>query len=190
MYAVIRTGGKQYRVKAGDVLKIEKIEKSLGEEFDLSDVLMISGESSHVGSPLVKDGKVTVVVTQQSKSPKIIIFKRRRRQGYRRLTGHRQPYTEIFVKSIVAPNGEKVITEKNAPVKDPQKKIERAMAQMEKELQAAGTQKPKAAKRKAAKAAPVKKAAVAKRAPTKAKAKKTAAKKAAKTTGKKTTKKK
>lgn len=189
MYAVIRTGGKQYRVKAGDVLKIEKIEKSLGEEFDLSDVLMISGESSHVGSPLVKDGKVTVVVTQQSKSPKIIIFKRRRRQGYRRLTGHRQPYTEIFVKSIVAPNGEKEITEKNAPVKDPQKKIERAMAQMEKELQAAGTQKPKAAKRKAAKAAPVKKAAT-KRAPTKAKAKKTAAKKVAKTAVKKTTKKK
>lgn len=176
MYAVIRAGGKQYRVKAGDVLKIEKVEKSLGEEFDLQDVLLVAGESSHVGTPLVKDAKVTVVVTQQSKSPKIIIFKRRRRQGYRRLTGHRQPFTEIFVKSIVAPNGEKETTEKNAPVKDPAKKQARVAAEMEKSAQAPGAKKTSA--KKTVKAAAPQKAA-AKRAPTKAKAKKTAAKKAA-----------
>lgn len=176
MYAVIRAGGKQYRVKAGDVLKIEKVEKSLGEEFDLQDVLMVAGESSHVGTPLVKDAKVTVVVTQQSKNPKIIIFKRRRRQGYRRLTGHRQPFTEIFVKSIVAPNGEKETTQKNAPVKDPAKK----QARMEAEAAQQADGGKKVATKKAAKA-PAKKVAAAhkKRAPTKAKAKKTAAKKAA-----------
>ncbi|MCC6137498.1 MAG: 50S ribosomal protein L21 [Bdellovibrionaceae bacterium] len=125
MYAVIRTGGKQYKVKAGDLLRVEKLEKNLGEEFDLGDVIFVSGESSHFGSPLVKDAKVTVVVTNQSKNPKIIIFKRRRRQGYRRLTGHRQPFTELFIKSIVAPNGEKVVTDKTAPVIDPAKKAAR-----------------------------------------------------------------
>ena len=110
MYAVIRTGGKQYKVKAGDVVRVEKLEKNLGDEFDMNEVLIVSGETTQFGSPLVKDAKVTVVVTQQSKNPKIIIFKRRRRQGYRRLTGHRQPYTELFVKSIVGPTGEKEVT--------------------------------------------------------------------------------
>lgn len=126
MYAVIRTGGKQYKVKAGDVLRVEKLEKNLGDEFDVSDVLFVSGENnSHFGSPLVKDAKVTAVVTNQSKQPKIIIFKRKRRQGYRRLTGHRQPYTELFIKAIVAPNGETVVTDKAAPVRDPAKKAAR-----------------------------------------------------------------
>lgn len=131
MYAVIRTGGKQYKVKAGDVLRVEKLEKNLGDEVKLTDVLFVSGETSHFGSPLVKDASVTAVVTQQSKNPKIIIFKRRRRQGYRRLTGHRQPYTELFIKAIVGPNGEKAISEKNAAVKDPAKKAARLAAQAE-----------------------------------------------------------
>ncbi len=125
MYAVIRTGGKQYKVKAGDVLRVEKLEKNLGDEFDLSDVLFVSGQSSHFGNPLVKDAKVTAVVTNQSKHPKIIIFKRRRRQGYRRLTGHRQPFTELFIKAIVARNGEKVVTDKSALVRDPARKAAR-----------------------------------------------------------------
>ncbi len=177
MYAVIRTGGKQYKVKAGDVVRVEKLDKQLGDEFDMNEVLLVSGQTSLFGSPLVKDAKVTVVVTQQSKNPKIIIFKRRRRQGYRRLTGHRQPYTELFVKSIVSPNGEKVVTEMKAPVKDPAKKAAKLAAA------AAGDGKAvKKSAKAATKAAPKKKAAApkAKKAASKKKttpAKKTAAKK-------------
>ena len=107
MYAVIRTGGKQYKVKAGEVIRVEKLESNLGDEVKLTDVIFVSGETSHFGSPLVKDASVTAVVTQQSKSPKIIIFKRRRRQGYRRLTGHRQPFTELFIKAILGPTEKK-----------------------------------------------------------------------------------
>ena len=166
MYAVIRTGGKQYKVKAGDVVRVEKLEKNLGDEFDMNEVLIVSGETTQFGSPLVKDAKVTVVVTQQSKNPKIIIFKRRRRQGYRRLTGHRQPYTELFVKSIVGPTGEKEVTQMSAPVKDPAKKAAK-MAAMDKGEK-------KAVKAKKAAAAPKKKASA-------SKAKKTTTKK--KTTG-------
>ena len=170
MYAVIRTGGKQYKVKAGDVVRVEKLNKNLGDEFDMNEVLCVSGQTSLFGSPLVKDAKVTVVVTHQSKSPKIIIFKRRRRQGYRRLTGHRQPYTELFVKAIVSPNGETEVTDSKAPVKDPAKKAARLAAN-------AGTTKvaKKAAKTAKKAAAPKKKAAA-------PKAKKTASKSASKNT--------
>ncbi|MBY0383717.1 50S ribosomal protein L21 [bacterium] len=176
MYAVIRTGGKQYKVKAGDVVRVEKLEKNLGDEFDMKEVLFVSGEKSLFGSPLVKDAKVTVVVTQQSKSPKIIIFKRRRRQGYRRLTGHRQPYTELFVKGIFAPNGEKEVAEAKAPVKDPAKKAAKMAAEQGKspvEKKAAKTAKKAAAPKKSA-APKAKKVAKKKTTST---AKKTAAKK-------------
>src|SRR5690242_8218270 len=100
MYAIIRAGGKQYKVQAGDVLRIEKVDADLGAELDLTEVLAIGGDQMLVGEPVVKNAKVTVVVTNHRQAPRIIIFKKRRRQGYRRLTGHRQPYTEIFVKSI------------------------------------------------------------------------------------------
>jgi large subunit ribosomal protein L21 len=175
MYAVIRTGGKQYKVKAGDSLRVEKLELGLGEELELTDILFVSGEKSHFGSPLVKDATVTAVVTQQSKHPKIIIFKRRRRQGYRRLTGHRQPYTELFIKSISAPGGEKEVSEKKMAVKDPVKKAEKiAAAQADGKKPAKKVAKAKAAPKKKA-AAPKKK--VAKKAAAKPAAKKTAAKK-------------
>lgn len=177
MYAVIRTGGKQYKVKAGDIVRVEKLDKNLGDEFDMNEVILVSGQTSLFGSPLVKDAKVTVVVTQQSKNPKIIIFKRRRRQGYRRLTGHRQPYTELFVKAIVSPNGEKEVSEKKAHIIDPAKKAAKLAAQASEGKTA---KKPaKAAKKKAAPkakaAAPKAKKAAKKK--TTATAKKTAAKK-------------
>jgi large subunit ribosomal protein L21 len=179
MYAVIRTGGKQYKVKAGDVLRVEKLEKNIGDEFDLSDVLFLSGQTSLFGAPLVKDAKVTVVVTQQSKHPKIIVFKRRRRQGYRRLNGHRQPFTEIFVKAIVGPNGEKEVTEQKAPVKDPAKIAARKAAAAE---ATAATKKAGGTKAAPKKAAAKKSAAPKTKKPAKAKTataakKKTAAKK-------------
>jgi len=178
MYAVIRTGGKQYKVKAGDVLRVEKLEKNIGDEIDLTDVLFLSGQASVFGSPLVKDAKVTCVVTQQSKAPKIIVFKRRRRQGYRRLNGHRQPFTELFVKAIVGPNGEKEVTDQKAPVIDKQKIQARKAAAAE-----AAANEPKSSKAAAPKKAAAKKATAGKaKAASKSKTSGTAKKKAAKKT--------
>ncbi|MBX7232434.1 MAG: 50S ribosomal protein L21 [Bdellovibrionales bacterium] len=130
MYAIIRSGGKQYKVQPGDVVRLEKLEADLGQELQITEVLAISGDSMIVGEPIVKDAKVTLVVTNQKKAPKIIIFKKKRRQGYRRLTGHRQPYTEVFVKSISGPSGE-VSAETRAQVFDPIKKQERAQRKAE-----------------------------------------------------------
>lgn len=106
MYAVIRTGGKQYKVKAGDLIKVESLPGSQGDEFDMNDILFVSGQTSYVGEPNVKDAKVTVMVTKQDRDKKIRVFKKKRRQGYRRTMGHRQEYTELFVKAITTPDGE------------------------------------------------------------------------------------
>lgn len=103
MYAIVRAGGKQYKVKAGDIFKVEKIDKEVGSEFDLTEVLFIGGEKVMVGVPNVKDASVTVVVSKQAKAPKIVVLKKKRRQGYRKLQGHRQSFTELFVKAIAAP---------------------------------------------------------------------------------------
>lgn len=100
MYAILRTGGKQYKVQPGDVIRVEKLENKLGSEFDMTDVLMIGGETPVLGQPVVKNAKVTVVVTKQTKDKKVIIFKKKRRQGYRRFKTHRQHFTELFVKAI------------------------------------------------------------------------------------------
>ncbi len=100
MYAIIRTGGKQYRVQPGDVIRVEKLEQKLGSEFDVTDILMVGGETPVLGQPTVKNAAVTVVVTKQTKDRKVIIFKKKRRQGYRRFKTHRQPFTELFVKAI------------------------------------------------------------------------------------------
>ena len=181
MYAIIRAGGKQYRVQAGDTVRIEKIDRRLGDEFDVSDILLIGGDKTFVGEPVVKNAKVTVVVTQQAKSPKIIVFKKKRRQGYRRMAGHRQPYTELFVKSITTPDGNTIKTEKTAIVVDPVKSEQRKQAALE-----ALAAKPKAER----KAAQVKKVAKKKVAKKKAGPKKAAKKSAAKKTAKKKTSKK
>ena len=94
MYAIIRTGGKQYRVKAGDVIRVEKFDGDLGSELDLTDVMFVGGDKNFIGTPVVKDAKVTVVVTNQARGPKLIVFKKKRRQGYRRTNGHRTHRTE------------------------------------------------------------------------------------------------
>jgi len=106
MYAVIRTGGKQYKVKAGDLLKVELLEQLVGDEFDMNEVLMVSGKDSHVGEPTLAKAKVSVIVTKQDRAKKILVFKKKRRKGYRKLQGHRQSFTELFVKSITSPDGE------------------------------------------------------------------------------------
>lgn len=103
MYAIVRTGGKQYRVEAGRSFKVEKIDQPVGTEFELTDVLFIGGEKVIVGVPSVANAAVTVVISKQAKAPKIIVLKKKRRQGYRKLQGHRQSFTELFVMSIEAP---------------------------------------------------------------------------------------
>ncbi len=114
MYAIIRTGGKQYKVKAGDRIKVELLKKSQGDEFDMEEVLFVGGEKSHLGKPLLSKAKVRVVVTnQEGKAKKIVVFKKKRRQGYRKTQGHRQLFTELFVKSITNPDGESFTAEAN-----------------------------------------------------------------------------
>lgn len=120
MYAIIRAGGKQYRVQAGETIRVEKLAKNLGETFDLTDLLMVGGDKTFSGSAL-KDAKVSVTVTRQAKAPKIIVFKKKRRQGYRRMHGHRQLFTELFVNSITSPEGQTTKTDQKAVIVDPAK---------------------------------------------------------------------
>lgn len=184
MYAIIRSGGKQYKVQPGDVVKVEKISSDLGAELEVTEILAIGGEKTFLGEPLVKDAKVNVVVTNQDRAPKVIVFKKKRRQGYRRMQGHRQLYTELFVKSIVSPEGTIEESDKKAIVFDPLKKIEKLeqieLARLsekegEKKTTKKAAKKKAAPKKVAAKKATAKKTTVAK----KKTAKKTTAKKAA-----------
>lgn len=102
MYAVIKTGGKQYRVSEGDRIRVEKLAGDVGSSLTFSDVLMLGGEKVAIGKPLVKGAKVTAEILAQDKAKKIIVFKFRRRKNYRRKNGHRQPFTEIKVTAVSA----------------------------------------------------------------------------------------
>ncbi len=101
MYAVVRTGGKQVRMTPGLAVRVEKLPGAVGESIQLDQVLLVGGEGeTRVGTPLVEGVKVVGTITDQGRGPKIIVFKMKRRKGYRRKTGHRQDYTEIRVDSI------------------------------------------------------------------------------------------
>jgi len=103
MHAVIETGGKQYRVAEGDVLRVEKLAAEAGSKIDFDRVLLVSdGEKVSVGTPYVKGGKVTAEVTEQGRGEKIDVIKFKRRKKYRRKQGHRQDYTELKVTKIGA----------------------------------------------------------------------------------------
>lgn len=189
MYAIIKAGGKQYTVKPGDVLRVEKLEAELGAELNLKEVLMVGGDKTFVGDNAGK-AVVTVVVTNQQRGPKLVIFKKRRRQGYRRTGGHRQPYTELFVKSITNPEGTVAKADGKPAVFDPAKKAEKLSKTAE--VREAWKQKNRAAVKAGEAPAPkAKKAAAKKAAPKKAGAKKKSAGGAKKKTAakKKTTKK-
>lgn len=177
MYAVIRTGGKQYTVKPGDVLQVGKLEKDLGAEFGITDVLLVGGETTLVGAPLVKDATVTVVVTKQAKTRKIDVFKKKRRHSYRKHNTHRQDFTELFVKSIAA-GGKTAKSDETPVVKD--MAALRADRIKTKQAEARARVENKGA---ASEAAPKKEAKAAKKPAKKAAAKKGAAKKTAKKSG-------
>jgi len=102
MYAVIKTGGKQYRVNEGDRLRVEKLEGAVGDFVNFPEVLMLGGETVSIGTPIVGGAKVSAQIVGQGLGKKIIVFKMRRRKRYRRKNGHRQPFTELKVTSISA----------------------------------------------------------------------------------------
>ena len=103
MYAVIKTGGKQYRVVAGEKIKVEQIPAEVGTEITLDQVLMVGeGESVKIGSPLVSGAKVTAKVLSQGRHAKVNIFKMRRRKHYQKHQGHRQYFTELEISGIAA----------------------------------------------------------------------------------------
>ncbi|MCF8091405.1 MAG: 50S ribosomal protein L21 [Desulfotignum sp.] len=103
MYAVIRTGGKQYRVQEDQILKVEKLDSTEGSQVEFNDVLMVSdGETITLGNPVVENAVVRAHVVEQGKGRKQLVFKYKRRKGYRKMQGHRQHYTEIKIASISA----------------------------------------------------------------------------------------
>lgn len=171
MYAVVRTGGKQYRVAPGDILKVEKLAGEAGQTILLQDVLMVAdGETLTVGTPLVDGIAVKAEILEQARTPKIIVFKKKRRHNYRRKRGHRQHVTVLKILEI----GEKK-TLAAAPKKAAKTK-ESAPAAAE-TTKAAAKKAP--AKKTAAKRAEPGKAAGAKKAAAKTAAKKATPKKAA-----------
>jgi len=103
MYAVIKTGGKQYRVEQGATIRVEKLEGETGKTLELTDVLLVAdGENIRVGSPTVDGAKVTAEIVAQEKGEKLLVFKFRRRKAYRKKTGHRQSYTALKITGISA----------------------------------------------------------------------------------------
>jgi large subunit ribosomal protein L21 len=102
MYAVFKTGSKQYRVEKGDKLRVEKLPGGVGDAVTFDDVLLVNAESLKLGKPTVTGAKVEAKIVSQGLGPKIIIFKFRRRKNYRRKRGHRQPFTALEITNIVA----------------------------------------------------------------------------------------
>jgi len=103
MYAVIKTGGQQYRVSPGDKLKIEKLEAEAGSDVVFDEVLLIGGgDSVQVGTPTVANAKVTAKVQEHGRGKKVIIYKYKRRKGYHKKQGHRQDYTLVLIQNVVA----------------------------------------------------------------------------------------
>ena len=173
MYALVRTGGKQYRVAKDDTILVERIAADEGAEVILDDVVMLGdGDKVTIGTPRVEGAAVSATVVSQTRGPKIIIFRRKRRKNHRRTQGHRQDLTLLKINAI-AEDG-KSLKPKAAPAKKAAAKEEAAPKSAAKKAAAK-----KAAPKAEAKAAP-KKAAAKKTAAKKATAKKAAAKKAAK----------
>ena len=103
MYAVIKTGGKQYRVAAGDKIQIEKLEGKAGDTVNFSEVLMVTKDGSvNIGAPFIAGATVVGEIASQDRGPRVIIFKKRRRKHYRRRNGHRQDLTSVTIREIRA----------------------------------------------------------------------------------------
>jgi large subunit ribosomal protein L21 len=113
MFAIVKTGGKQYRVTVGDVVKVEKLDGEVGKTITIDEVLMVGDDKGvKVGEPLVKGAKVTFDVLEQKKDKKIVIFKKKRRHNYRRKRGHRQEITVLRVTKIAGAAAKKAAPKK------------------------------------------------------------------------------
>lgn len=176
-YAVIKASGRQYRVSPGDTLSVEKIEGKAGDTIEIKDVLMIGGEKLLVGAPLVSGASVSLVIEQQYRGEKVLVFKKKRRHKYRKMRGHRSELTRLFVSAITSPSGSfKADSKPNIWTEEKLAEKKSAAAQTAKAEDSGEVAKMKPAKKMAAKPAK-KKSASAKK---KAGAKKTAKKKAKK----------
>ena len=102
MYAVVKTGGKQYKVSEGDLLRVEKLEGVVGDTVEFSEVLMVGGDTVKIGTPLVPSASVVGKIVEQGKDKKILVFKSKRRKGSRKLNGHRQLRTILKIEKINA----------------------------------------------------------------------------------------
>jgi len=103
MYAIVRTGGKQYQVAQGDQLRVESLSGDVGETVELDDVLLIAdGENVKIGQPQVEGAKVTATIVEQGKAKKVLVYKKKRRKGYEVKRGHRQQYTALRIEGISA----------------------------------------------------------------------------------------
>ncbi len=179
MFAVIRTGGKQYRVAPNDIIEIERIAGEPGDIVELGEVLLLGGDSGpKTGSPTIAGALVAAEVVEQGRGDKIIVFKKKRRKGYRRKKGHRQDLTTLRITEILTDGKKPSQTKVARP--EPKKAESKAPEAAEKKAAAKPAKKPAAkAAGPAKKAAPIKKAAPAKKAPAKKPAAKTAANKPA-----------
>jgi large subunit ribosomal protein L21 len=119
MFAVIKTGGKQYRVAADDVLKIEKIKGEPGEIIQLGDVLVVGGDSVTLGAPTVAGASVAAEVLEQGRGAKVIAFKKRRRKNSRRKRGHRQEFTLLRITEILTDGAKPTKTARPKPERKP-----------------------------------------------------------------------
>lgn len=116
MYAVMKTGGKQYRVEPNDKLRVDKLAGEPGTTVEIGDVLMVGdGDDTQVGAPLLAGSSVKLEVVEQTRNDKIVVFKKKRRQNYRRKQGHRQEMTVVRVAEIADAHGKKATAEAAAP---------------------------------------------------------------------------
>ena len=102
MYAIITTGGKQYKVEEGDVIRIEKISAEAGEEITFDEVLMIGDKKVKVGSPTIEGASVKASVVCQGKAKKVVVYRYKPKTGYHKKNGHRQPFTQVKIEQIIA----------------------------------------------------------------------------------------
>ncbi len=102
MYAILRTGGKQYKVSPGDVIRIEKVDGESGSSIEFNHIFAVRKENLVVGSPLVENAKVRGTILRNARAPKIRVLKYKRKKQYRRTIGHRQGYSEVLIRDIVS----------------------------------------------------------------------------------------
>ena len=119
MFAVIRTGGKQYRVAAEDVIKVEKVKGDPGEIVQFGDVLVVGGDNVTLGAPTVSGASVAAEVLEQGRGPKVIAFKKRRRKNSRRKRGHRQEFTLIRVTEILTDGAKPTVAARGRTYRKP-----------------------------------------------------------------------